>query len=215
MTIGLPRRAWLATHLSAAGSALRMAGVPGLARAQGSSDAATPTVHEHVVGDPAAPVTMIEYSSLTCPHCADFHKEILPELKERYIDTGKVKLVLRDFPLDQVALRAAVIAHCAGDERYYTFINALFANQLRWAQASDPAAALDQLVLAGGLSRERLQACFADRTMENAVLQSRLTAQNEFNVQSTPTFIINGKAYPGTRSVDDFAAIIDPLLPKS
>jgi len=176
-------------------------------RAQGST-----TPLEASIGDPAAPVTMIEYSSLTCPHCAAFHKEVLPGLKERYFDTGKVRLVLRDFPLDESALRAAMIAHCAGPERYPAFVDVFFAQQQSWARASDPVAALKQLARLGGLGEAEIDACLADKKLEEAVLQARLQGQNQFDIQSTPTFIIDGKAYPGSRSVDEFAAIIDPLL---
>ena len=203
----LARRTGLATLMAAVASPPLLA--PGPAAAQAAP------VREHVLGAPAAPVTMIEYASLTCPHCAAFHNDILPALKERYIDTGKVKLVMRDFPLDQLAAKAAVVAHCAGDERYFTFLDALFANQQRWARAGDPVAALQQLAMAGGLPRERVQACLSDRAMEDAVLQMRLEGQNQFKVGSTPTFIINGTAYPGSRKVEEFATIIDPLLPKS
>jgi protein-disulfide isomerase len=203
----LARRTWLATFLAASAAPL----LPGTRPVAAQSG----QVHEHAMGDPAAPVTMVEYSSLTCPHCAAFHRDTLPALKQRYIDTGKVKLIVRDFPLDQLALKAAVVAHCAGDERYFTFLEALFASQGRWARASDPVAALQQLAVAGGLPRERVQACLADRGMEDAVLQMRLAGQNQFDIGSTPTFIINGTAYPGGRTVEEFATIIDPLLPKS
>jgi protein-disulfide isomerase len=173
------------------------------------------TSGEQAIGDPAAPVTMIEYSSLTCPHCAAFHIDTLPELKKRYIDTGKVRLVLRDFPLDQTALQAAMIAHCAGDGRYAAFIDAMFASQRRWAAAADPVAALEQIALAGGLSREKVRACLADRALGDRVLQARLDGQRQHDIRSTPTFIIGGKSYPGNRTVEEFAAIIDPLLPRS
>lgn len=169
-------------------------------------------VAEGVVGNAAAPVTMIEYSSLTCPHCAAFHNETLPGLKARFIDPGKVRLVLRDFPLDQPALKAAVIAHCAGPARYPTFVDVFFAQQASWAQSPDPVAALKQLAKLGGLGEAEADACLADKAMEDAVLQVRLQGQQQFNIQSTPTFIIQGKAYPGNRSVDEFAAIIEPLL---
>lgn len=169
-------------------------------------------VVEGSVGDPAAPVTIIEYSSLTCPHCAAFHEETLPGLKERYIDTGKVRLILRDFPLDESALRAAVIAHCAGPERYPTFIDVFFAQQETWARAADPVQALKQLAKLGGLGEAEIDACLADASMEEAVLQMRLQGQQQFQIRSTPTFIIDGKPLTGNRTVDEFAAVIDPLL---
>lgn len=169
-------------------------------------------VKERLIGEPDAPVTIIEYASLTCPHCASFHREVLPGLKERYIDSGKVKLVFRDFPLDQVALRAAVVAHCGGPARYGQFLDVLFENQERWAYADDPVAALKQIASLAGLSGEQVDACLADESMVDAVLQSRLDAQAQYDVRSTPTFVIDGKAYPGSRSVEAFAEILEPLL---
>jgi protein-disulfide isomerase len=167
---------------------------------------------ESAIGDPAAPVTIIEYSSLTCPHCAAFHVSTLPELKKRYIDTGKVRLVLRDFPLDQVALKAAVLAHCVGPERRPQFIDVFFAQQSSWARAKDPVQALKQLAQLGGLGATQADACLADKGLEEAVLQARLDGQEQFDIASTPTFIVDGKSYAGDQSVEKFAQIIDPLL---
>lgn len=197
----------LSRRLALAGLA---AGIAGFGAHGGATQAAE--IIEGVVGDPNAPVTMIEYSSLTCPHCAAFHEQTLPGLKERFIDTGKVRLVIRDFPLDQNALRAAVIAHCAGPERYPAFVDVFFAQQESWATAEDPVRALKQLAKLGGLGEAEIDACLADRGMEEAILQMRLAGQQQFDIRSTPTFIIDGKAYPGNRTVDEFAAIIDPLL---
>jgi len=168
-------------------------------------------VAERSIGDADAPVTIIEYSSLTCPHCASFHNEVLPDLKERYIDTGKVRMVFRDFPLNEPAVDAAVLAHCAGDARYAGFLDVLFQTQPNWSSAPNPRDALKQLGKLGGLADSEIDACFADEAMQNAVLESRLNGSNEHQVQSTPTFVINGEVYPGNRSIDDFAAIIDPL----
>ncbi len=173
---------------------------------------ASAEVAEQVMGDPNAPVTIIEYASLTCPHCAAFHKETLPGLKERYIDTGKVKLSFRDFPLDENAKRAAMLAHCAGPERYFRFLDVFFAQQGSWAVARDPVAALKQLARLGGMSEEAANACLADKSVDDAVLRARLEGQDKYSVRSTPSFIVNGKLYAGERSVEDFAQIIDPLL---
>ncbi len=169
---------------------------------------------EPAIGDPAAPVTIIEYASLTCPHCAAFHTKTLPELKKRYIDTGKVRLLLRDFPLDETALKAAVIAHCAGPERQPKFVEVFFAQQQSWARASDPLQALKQLARLGGLGAEQIDACLADKSLEDAVLQARLDGEKKYDIRSTPSFIIGGKTYAGDQSVDEFAQLIDPLLPK-
>lgn len=171
-------------------------------------------VREGVLGDPDAPVTIIEYFSLTCPHCAAFHKETLPALKQRYIDTGKVKLVLRDFPLDRFALFAAVIAHCAGPERYPAFVDVFLETQQQWARADDPVAVLKQIAQLGGLAPEQADACLADQTMIDAVLKMRLEGENTYKVQSTPSFIIGGKLYAGHNTPERFAELIEPLLPK-
>lgn len=172
-----------------------------------------PAVSERVLGDPDAPVTIIEYSSLTCPHCAAFHANTLPAIKERFIETGQARLVYRDFPLDQNALNAAVIAHCAGEDRYFAFLEAMFASQDRWARSSNPTESLIQLAGLGGMARERAEACLADDAMLDAVLQMRLDGQAEFDVASTPTFIINGQLVSGNRSVDEFATVIEAALP--
>jgi protein-disulfide isomerase len=179
----------------------------------GQSSAAEP--QEEALGDPNAPVTIIEYASLTCPHCAHFQKDVLPKLKERYIATGKVRLVYRDFPLDQRALAAAILAHCAGPERYFGFVDVLFQTQESWAGADDYLAALKRIGKLGGLTEKQMDACFADQDLTNRILQSRLDAQSQHDVSSTPTFIIDGKAYAGARSIDEFASLIDPLLKKS
>lgn len=167
---------------------------------------------EPAIGDPAAPVTIIEYSSLTCPHCAHFHTQTLPELKKRYIDTGKVRLVLRDFPLDQNALKAAVIAHCAGPERQPQFVEVFFAQQQNWARAADPVQALKQLAQLGGLGADKVDACLADKSLEDAILKARLDGQEKYDIKSTPSFIIDGKTYSGDQGVEKFVEIIDPLL---
>jgi protein-disulfide isomerase len=174
------------------------------------SSAAEPT--EHALGDPNAPVTMIEYASLTCPHCATFHEEVLPGLKERYIATGKVRLIYRDFPLDERALAAAQLAHCAGADRYFGFLDVLYQTQSNWARAEDYRGALKRLGKLGGLSEEQMEACFADEELANQILQTRLDAQNQHEIASTPSFVIDGKTYSGAHDVDGFGEIIDPLL---
>lgn len=174
-------------------------------------EAAAAEARERILGDPAAPVTIIEYASLTCPHCATFHRETLPVLKERYIDTGKARLVFRDFPLDRAALAAATLAHCAGDARYFKFLEAMFANQQSWARASDPVAALRQLTRLGGLSDADAEACLADQSLQDAILQTRLDGEHEFGVNSTPTIFVNGTKAADS-SVASLTALIDPLV---
>jgi protein-disulfide isomerase len=167
---------------------------------------------ELVLGDPNAPVTVIEYASLSCDHCGAFHRETLPALKERYLDTSNVKLVFRDFPLEQNALRAAMIARCAGPERRARFIDVFFKQQEGWSHSRDPLAAIRQLAKLGGMSDGQVEACLSDKALEDAILSARLEGQQKYGVRSTPTFVINGRVYSGNKSVEEFAAILDPLL---
>lgn len=159
--------------------------------------AAPPTAEEalkdRVLGDPKAPIEIIEYSSLTCPHCRHFHIEILPELKKNYIDTGRAKLVYRDFPFDQLGLTAAIMARCAPRSRYFQFLDVLFQNQEKWAGNADPIRALGRIGTLGGLSEADFRACADNRAIVDGVLQSRLEAGKRYEVTSTPSFIINGE----------------------
>jgi protein-disulfide isomerase len=179
------------------------------------SEGAAAEPREQILGDPDAPVTIIEYASLTCPHCAEFHNEVLPELKERYIAPGKVRLIYRDFPLDQMALAAAALAHCAGSDRYFSMLDVLFETQSSWARADDPIAALKRLGKLGGLTEEEMDACLADQELTDGILQTRLAGQNEFDISSTPTFVIDGKTYAGSRDVEEFSQLLEPLLDQS
>lgn len=168
---------------------------------------------DHVLGNPDAPVTIIEYASLTCPHCAHFHEDTLPKLKAEYIDTGKVKLVFRDFPLDKVALQASTLAECVPAERYFGFLGVLFQSQANWATASDPTAALVRLGKVGGLSAEQIDACFKDERLTDAIVAERLAGEKAFDIRSTPSFIIGGKKYSGALTFEQVQDLLKPLLP--
>ena len=167
---------------------------------------------EKVLGDDDAEITIIEYASLTCPHCAQFHAEILPKIKTEYIEPGKAKLVYRDFPLDEVALKASLLARCAPDDKFFTFIDALFSQQFAWSRSNDPVEALTNLGMVGGLSKESVDACLSNEELTDYVLQVRLDGQNEYDVNSTPTVIINGKKLAHVSSFDEVKAAIDPLV---
>lgn len=168
---------------------------------------------DRVLGKADAPITVIEYASLTCPHCADFNKEIMPELKQRYVETGKAKVVYRDFPLDQWALRASMLARCAPADRYFAFIDVLFQQQGTWATAKDPMAALEQLGKLGGVPSDKFKACMADQGLADQVLGERLRGANEFKVEGTPTLFVNGKKVDTPRTFADFDKILKPLAP--
>jgi protein-disulfide isomerase len=166
---------------------------------------------ERVIGDPTAPITMIEYASLTCPHCASFHNDTYKAFKERYIDTGKVKLIYRDFPLDGIALRAAMMARCTIDQRYFGLVGVLYKNQHKWTRAGDPLAEMANIGRLAGINDAIFDACMASEELLDGVLRIRQQGTAD-GVRSTPTFIIDGTVYPGSRSIDEFAQIIDVLL---
>ena len=170
---------------------------------------------ERILGNPAAPITIVEYASMTCPHCAHFAKEVLPELKRKWIDTGKVKLVLRDFPLDQLALRAAMIQRCAPPDRFYAFADMFFADQQQWVTADDANAALARLAALGGMSRSEFDACLKDSALENYIVQERLVASKNLGVEATPTFFINGSKFAGAPTVAEFDKVLSGLTSKS
>ncbi|MCW0235827.1 MAG: DsbA family protein [Ferrovibrio sp.] len=180
-------------------------------QAQAGAAGGDPRLQDMVLGKAEAPVTIIEYASLTCPHCAAFHADVLPALKTEYIDTGKAKLIFRDFPLDQLAFAGAVLARCGGPEKYYTYLNVLFAQQRQWAGSPDPKAALTQIGRLGGVSAEQFDKCLADKPLGDYILNSRLEGNQKFNVNSTPTLIINGKAESGVPSIDDMRKKLDAL----
>ncbi len=157
---------------------------------------------DHVLGDPKAPITIIEYASLTCSHCAHFHTQILPDLKKKWIDTGKVKLVYRDYPLDQIAVKAAQIAECAGNDKYFGVIDIIFRGQPQWATGADPIAELSKPLRIAGLGEAEIKACLANDAMMAPVLNDYRSGE-ALGVNATPTLFIGGKLYRGSRSVED------------
>jgi protein-disulfide isomerase len=173
------------------------------------------TKDDRILGNPDAPITIVEYASLTCPHCAHFANEILPELKKKWIDTGKLKLILRDFPLDEPALRAAMIARCAPPDRFYAFVDTFFAAQEKWVQARDYRDALARLAKLGGMSREEFDNCLKNTALENKIVETRLVASKELDVNSTPTFFINGTKFTGAPTVEEFDKVLSGLAAKS
>ena len=188
-----------------------------LAAAFGAAPASAQTegyaVGDMVIGNADAPVTIIEYASFTCPHCATFHANTLPELTKVWLDSGKAKLIFRDFPLDQWALRAAMLARCAGPQRYFAFVDVLFKQQRTWARAADPLDALSRIARLGGIGKSRFDACMADRSLGDSVLKSRIEGANTFEVSSTPTLIINGEKHAGVLSFEEMDALLKRASP--
>jgi protein-disulfide isomerase len=173
-----------------------------------------------VHGKANAPVTIIEYASMTCPHCAAFAKDVVPQLTKEYIDTGKAKLVFREFPLDGAARMASAVARCFSGDQYFSFIDLLFANQMNWIKdfdgnqqitREDIIEGLSQMARQAGMPREKVAMCADDEKNLAAVDANWQEGQTRYNVGSTPTFIINGKTHVGEISFDALKQVIDPL----
>ncbi len=170
---------------------------------------------ERAIGKPDAPVSAIEFFSLTCPHCAAFARETMPQVQTDLIDTGKLRMVFGDYPLDQVALTAAMVARSLPPERYWPFCEALFASQDRWAFARgvNSTDELAKMAALAGLSREAFDAAIANTTLRDWILKQQDAATKTYQVDSTPTFIFNGPAQKnhresGARAYDDFAKLV-------
>jgi protein-disulfide isomerase len=170
---------------------------------------------DRVLGKQDAPITIVEYASLTCPHCAHFDQDVLPQLKQKWIDSGKAKLVFRDFPLDQSALLAATVARCEPSDRFYGFIDTLFKTQEEWGAAKDPREALQRLAQLAGMNKKEFTACIDNKAGQDKVVQSRFVAANQLGVDSTPTFFINGSKFAGAPTVEEFDKALTSLAAKS
>jgi protein-disulfide isomerase len=165
-----------------------------------------------VIGASDAPVTIVEYASMTCLHCAVFHTTTYEELKRKYIDTGKVRFVLREFPLDPRATAAFMLARCAGDDKRTAMVDFLFAQQKTWAYAEKPLPALASLVKQTGMNEAAFNACLADTALYKKVLAVHDRAEALFGIEATPTFFVNGKQVAGDISMEALDKLITPLL---
>lgn len=179
-----------------------------------STASATPALGERADGRADAPVTVIAFHSMTCPACAKFKRETWPELKARYVDTGRIRVVWRDFPLDRVALQWAKLARCVGEDRYSAYMQLIYQRQPELLRGQDPVAGAARLARLAGLSEDDSRACLADTAVEESVLNDALEGQRR-NVRSTPTFAVGERIYPGELHMDAFERILDPLLRQS
>ncbi len=170
------------------------------------------TDKEYAMGPADAKVVLVEYASLTCPHCAQFHTSVMPGIKEEFVDTGKIRYVYRDFPLDRLALGAAMVARCAGRDSFFGFIDTFYAAQGQWSRASNPISALGNLAKLGGMSKSKFEACLKDIEIQNGILKQRLEASNEFKVQTTPTVFVNGERYGGGMTLDQMRTLLNRKL---
>ena len=164
---------------------------------------------EHVLGDPDAPITIIEYSSLTCPHCASFHKDTLPKLKQAWIEPGKAKLVYRHYPLDRLALAGALVANCFEGKRFFAVMDMLFAQQRQWSRADNPGQALQRLASQAGMDSETFNQCLSDQQEAEKIMSRQQAGRDQAEVQSTPTFLIDGEKLEGAKPYAEFEAALE------
>lgn len=167
-----------------------------------------------VLGATNAPVTIIEYASMTCPHCAAFHRIVFPELKAQYIDTGKVRFVFREFPTEVKAASCSMLARCIGKDsptRYHAAVDALFATQDQW-MANGTEDQLRRIALQAGMDGDGFNACMSNQTLLAGLQQSRDHAYAKLKVEATPTFFVNGARMVGARPFEDFSAYIETNL---
>lgn len=190
----------------------------GKARAQG--DAATPEglmdegpLPERSLGKADAPVTIVEYASLTCSHCGEFHEKVYPTLKSKYIDTGKVRFIFREFPLDNFAAAGFMLARCAEPDRYFPIIDAFFDQQKSLFSAAEPFPWLTNFAKQVGFTQETMEACLGNQELLDSIQGVRQRASQKFGVEATPTFFINGKIQRGGMTLEELEKILQPLLP--
>jgi len=164
-----------------------------------------------VLGSDKAPVTIIEYASMTCPHCAHFSTTTFPELQKRYIDTGKVRFIFREFPLDALAAAGFMLARCGGNDKFMPIVETLFAKQPEWL-VKEPIEPLKSIAKQFGYTEQSFNECLANQKVLDAIQDVRDRGAGKLGVNSTPTFFINGKKFVGDQSIDALAKEIDPYL---
>lgn len=183
------------------------------------SDAASPeviTLSDRKLGQDDAPVKIIEFSSLSCGHCGNFHAEVYPEIKKNYIETGKVQLIMVDFPLNLPALKGSLLAHCLPEDQYFNFLQLLFTTQQNW-MSGDFEANLKQNAQLAGLSSSDVDACLGNKDLEEQIVSRMKEASEKWEVSSTPSFIINDgfEKVEGNRPYEEFSRILDRALNKA
>ena len=166
---------------------------------------------DEIQGQADAPVTIVEYASMTCPHCSHFHETTYPEMKKKYIDTGKVRFIFREFPLDPLAAAAAMLARCAGKDKFFPLIDAFFAQQKDWV-VQKPLQPMFAIAKQAGFTQQSFDECLANQQMLTNLEEQRTRATQKFKVNSTPTFFINGKTVRGALTPEELDKQVAPYL---
>jgi protein-disulfide isomerase len=189
----------------------------GLARTARAQDAdmaklmAPPPLGDRALGDADAKVTVIEYASATCPHCARFHKDTFPTLKSEFIDTGKIRFIFREFPFDDLALAAFMLARCAPEDKYFPMIEVLFEQQEKWTR-NNPREELFTIAKLAGFTEESFDQCLKNTDVAKGIVEGRNQADKDLGINSTPTFFINGKILNGAEPIEKFREMIAAAL---
>ena len=167
---------------------------------------------EKTIGKKDAKIKMKEFASLTCGHCAKFHIEVMPIIKEKYIYTGLIYFTYKDFPLDKFALKAAQIARCSGNKNYFKYLNVFYKKQKDWTRTKDPFKALLKISKFGGLKDEELKVCIGNKSIEDGILKDRLKSSKKFDITATPTIYLDGEKYKGDLTIEALGSKIESLL---
>ncbi len=211
------RARWLAGAVMAASVASAIIFTSELATAApAAKDADVPVVElmkpgelpDTFLGKKDAPVTIVEYSSMTCSHCADYHRDVFPDLKKKYIDTGKVKYIVREFPFDNVAAAAFMLTRCVDPSKRYDLINVFYKHQNDWAFGDSPIDDLKRFSKQAGFTDESFDKCLNDEKLLKSMQDDRERAYGEFSIHATPTFFVNGKRMKGAHSIEEFDKMI-------
>ena len=191
----------------------------GQAQAQNSGDlakklleAASP-LGDRILGKSDAPVVMIEYASATCPHCAEFHQTVLPQIKTEYIDTGKVRFIFREFPLDQVALGAFMLTRCIPQDKYFATLDLMFRRQSVWTKGN-PADGLFKIMQMTGMDKAGFEACIKDKDLAKTIVDASKKAREDFGIKGTPAIFVNGEMIDGHKEMADVKAALDRAINK-
>jgi protein-disulfide isomerase len=173
-----------------------------------------PITGDRSLGSADAPVIVLEYASASCPHCAIFHIKSFPQIRRDYVDTGKVRWIFRELPLDELAMAAFMLARCMPEQKYFTTVEALFIDQKLWMGA-EPRKAFWQIMQRMGMSQDQFDSCLRRQDLSQSIYQTAKQAVDEFGVKSTPTFFINGERIRGTQEAHYFATLIEGALKKA
>jgi protein-disulfide isomerase len=177
--------------------------------------AAASPLGDRILGRADAPVVMVEYASATCPHCAEFHEKLLPLIKSEYIDTGKVRFIFREFPLDQLAMGAFMLARCVPNDKYFPTIDMMFRRQQTWRTSKNPGAELFRIMQLSGMDKPAFEACIKREDLFKGISETATNARDNFGVKGTPAIFINGQMIDGHKEMTEVKAAIDAAIKNS